>query len=120
MRTCSLLIASPSAGFAGLVKRPLVIGRNSQDPCFTLDHNVARVGCGRPHQGDPTTPRLDLRPHPFGAATGLAKAASSHEEPYPPGSFGRQLFGPGSVAPMIFERIGFAGRLPFFARPDPV
>jgi hypothetical protein len=32
-----------------------------------LNHNIARVGRSRPHQGDPTTPRLDLRPHPFGA-----------------------------------------------------
>ena len=28
----------------------------------------------------------------------------------PPGSCGRQLFGPGAIAPIVFERVGFAGR----------
>jgi hypothetical protein len=32
--------------------------------------------------------RLDLRPHPFGAATGLAKATPRHQQPDPPGSCG--------------------------------
>ena len=95
---------------AGLVKRALRIGRNRQNAGFALNHNIARVGRSRSHQGDPTTPRLDLRPHPFGAATGLAKAAPSHQQPYPPGSYGRQLFGPGAIAPIVFERVGFAGR----------
>src|SRR6516162_2064215 len=112
-----------------------------------LNHNIARVGRSRRHQGDPTTPRLDLRPHPFGAATGLAKATPCHQQPYPPGSCGRQLFGPDAIAPIVFKRVGFARRhradqrvdlgfwqigelfeqggghlfvLLFFAHPDPV
>src|SRR6516225_9772517 len=95
---------------AGLVKRALRIGRNGQDAGCALNHNMARVGRSRPHQGDPTTPRLDLRAHPFGAATGLAKAAPRHHQPDPPGSYGRELFGPGAIAPIAFERVGFARR----------
>src|SRR2546421_12526060 len=75
-----------------------------------LTHYIARVSRSRPHQGDPTTPSLAPRPHPFGAATGLAKAAPSHQQPYPPGSCRRQLLGPGTIAPIVFERVGFAGR----------
>jgi hypothetical protein len=66
------------SALAGLVKRALRTGRNGQNAGCALNHNVARIGRSRPHQGDPTTPRLDLRAHPFGAATGLAK---SHAPP---------------------------------------
>src|SRR5258707_1194664 len=55
-------------------------------------------------------PRLALRPRRSGPAAGFAKPAPSHQKPYPPGSYGWQLFGPGAIAPIVFERVGFAGR----------
>ena len=38
---------------AGLVKRALRIRRNGQNAGCALDHNLARIGRSRPHQGDP-------------------------------------------------------------------
>src|ERR1700719_3942601 len=77
---------------------------------FTRSWTPPKRPTRSPNQGDPTTPGLAPRPHPFGAAAGLAKTAPSHQQPYPPGSSGWQLFGPGSIAPIVFERGGCAGR----------
>jgi hypothetical protein len=52
--------------------------------------------CGRRHQGDPTTPRLDLGPHPLGAAARLDKATPSHQQPNPPSGVRRHLVRPRS------------------------
>ena len=45
---------------AGLVKRAR-IRRNGQNAGCALNHNIARVGRSRPHQGDSAPPRLDRR-----------------------------------------------------------
>ena len=41
--------------------RALRIGRNGQNAGCALNHNIARVGRSRPHQGDSAPPPLDRR-----------------------------------------------------------
>src|SRR6516164_9452386 len=66
------------SALAGLVKRALRTGRNGQNAGCALNHNVARIGRSRPHQGDPTTPRLVPAALPLGSATGVP---TSHAPP---------------------------------------
>ena len=94
-----------------LVKRAIVRRADRQQPAFTLDHHGAHIGGGRPHKRDAARlSRSDHRSHVFGAAAGLAKAASREQQPDAPIARRRFLRVSRLLGPIVVQLLRRFGR----------